>query len=83
MPKVHEARGFRVYIRHPPREHGPAHVHVQHASGEVVVHIGTGAALEPFRVFGAIRDADVVRAVRIVEAIEEFLLTEWRKYHDS
>jgi hypothetical protein len=83
MPRVHEAGGFRVYIYLPPREHGPAHVHVLKAGSEVVVHIGTGAALEPHRVFGPIKDTDVIRAIRIVEAIEEYLLEEWRRYHGN
>ena len=81
MPRVHENGGFKVYIYLPPREHGPAHVHVLYADGEVVVRIGTGSALEPHRVFGPIRDVDVVRAVRIVEEVEEALLGAWRKHH--
>jgi hypothetical protein len=81
MPRVYQAGGFKVYIYLPPSEHGPPHVHVLRGGGQVVVHIGTGTALEPFRVFGRMKDADVVRAVRIVEAVEELLLEEWRKYH--
>jgi len=81
MPRVHDADGFKVYIYLPPSEHGPAHVHVLKAGGEVVVRIGTGTALEPCRIFGPMKDADVVRAVRIVEAIEEYLLVEWRRHH--
>jgi hypothetical protein len=81
MPRVHETDGFKVYVYLPPSEHGPAHVHVLKAGGEVVVQIGTGAPLEPYRVFGTIKDAEVVRAVRIVEAVEEYLLDEWRRHH--
>ena len=82
MPRVHEVDGFRVYIYLPPREHGPAHVHVLKAGSEVVVQIGTGEALRPYRVFGPIRASEVVRAVRIVEAVEDYLLKEWRRHHD-
>lgn len=81
MPRVHEVDGFKVYIYLPPGEHGPAHVHVLKAGGEVVVQIGTGVALEPYRVFGPMRDADALRAVRIVEAVEDYLLEEWRRHH--
>ena len=49
--------------------------------GQVVVHIGTGAELEPYRVYGAIRGSEIVRAVRIIETIEEYLLDQWRKHH--
>lgn len=78
--RVYEVDGFKVYIYLPPREHGPGHVHVLKAGSEVVVQIGTGAPLEPYRVFGAMKGADVVRAVGIAEAVEEHLLEEWRKH---
>jgi Domain of unknown function (DUF4160) len=81
VPRIHEADGFKIYIYLPPSEHGPAHVHVLKAGGEVVVHIGTGVELVPHRVFGTIKDSDVVRAVRMVEAIEDSLLDQWRKHH--
>ncbi len=83
MPKVHEIGGFRIYVYLPPSEHAPAHVRVLKDAGEVVVRIGTGLGLEPYRVFGSIKRADVIRAIRIVESIEAHLLEEWRKYHDE
>jgi hypothetical protein len=36
MPKVHDEGGYQVYVYNPPREHGPAHVHVFRAAGEIV-----------------------------------------------
>lgn len=81
MPRVHEAGGFKVYIYLPPAEHGPPHVHVVKAGSEIVIHIGTGKALQPRRVFGPISDRDVVRAVRLVESLEDELLEKWREYH--
>jgi len=83
MPRVHEAGGFKVYIYLPPGEHGPPHVHVIKAGSEVVIHIGTGKALEPHRVYGPISDRQVVRAVRLVEALEQELLERWRMHHDG
>jgi hypothetical protein len=81
MPRVHEVGGFKVYIYLPPAEHGPPHVHVIKAGSEVVIHIGTGSALMPHRVFGPISDREVVRAVRLVESIENELLKKWRTHH--
>ena len=80
MPQVHQIGGFRIYIYPPPSEHTPAHVHVLKDAGEVVVRIGTGVGLEPYRVFGSIKRTDVIRAIRIVESQ---LLEEWRKCHDE
>lgn len=37
MPTVIQRDGFRVVIFLPPREHGPAHVHVCKAGTEVVI----------------------------------------------
>jgi hypothetical protein len=81
MPRVYEAGGFKVYIYLPPAEHGPPHVHVVKAGSEVVIHIGTGTALVPHRVFGPISDREIVRAVRLVESIEKNLLEQWSTYH--
>ena len=78
MPAVLRFRRFRVIILLPPREHPPAHVHVEHSDGEVIVE------LEPLvvrQVNGAVKDKDVATAYRLVEANVDFLLTEWRKYH--
>jgi hypothetical protein len=83
MPQVHQTGGFRIYVYRPPSEHGPPHVHVLKDAGEVVVRIGTGISLEPYRAFGQIKRADVIRAIRIVESLEVHLLEEWRKYHDE
>ncbi len=52
-------------------------------AGEVVVRIGTGLGLEPYRIFGSIKRADVIRAIRIVESLEAQLLEEWSKYRDE
>jgi hypothetical protein len=83
MPRVHETRGFKIYIYLPPTEHGPPHVHVLKAGGEVLIEIGTGAPLEPYRVFGSISDKDVARAVRIVQEIEQHLIVAWRIHHGN
>jgi hypothetical protein len=81
MPRVHSERGFDVRIYLPPREHHPAHVHVVKAGGEVTIHLGTGSTPPSVvRVFG-MRDADIVKAYRIVEEHQAEFLATWREYH--
>lgn len=77
MPTVIQRDGFRVVIFLPPREHGPAHVHVCKAGTEVVI------TLDPIgiRVVERMRPADVVQAVALVEDNRAHLLKEWRKRH--
>ena len=77
MPTVLRVDGFRVIVFLPPREHPPAHVHVQNADGEAVI------GLDPVMVREAagMSNADIVRAVRIVQAHRQQLMTEWRKHH--
>ncbi|MEO5816301.1 MAG: DUF4160 domain-containing protein [Gemmatimonadaceae bacterium] len=77
MPNVFEADGFHIAVLLPPREHGPAHVHVTKAGEEISVN------LEPvgLRKDYGMRPANIVKAVRLVEANVKLLVTEWRKYH--
>jgi len=77
MPTVIQRDGFRVVIFLPPREHGPAHVHVCKAGTEVII------TLDPIgvRVVERMRPADVVQAVALVEDNRAHLLKEWRKRH--
>ena len=51
--------GFSVVVLLPPREHGPAHVHVRRAGGEAVIELRSFAVRKVERM----RNADVVRAV--------------------
>jgi hypothetical protein len=80
MPTVLRVDGCRVSVLLPPREHGPAHVHVKRGGGKVVVELHT---LRIRKIQGDISDADVRRAVRIVEYHMDTLLQEWRKYHGA
>ena len=81
MPTVLDVDGFQVRIRLPPREHGPAHVHVWKAGTHVVINLPQGDQPLGIRIVHRMRDLDVVAAVRLVEANVELLLTEWRKHH--
>ena len=79
MPVVLRVHGFTVRIYLPPREHGPAHVHVFKAGGEVVI------ALAPVAVRDAagMSDRDVRAAVRLVWEHWDDLMSAWRIYHDD
>ena len=81
MPTVLEFAGFRVRILLPPREHGPAHVHVRKAGAVVVIDLPDGERSLGIRTVKGMRDADVVTAFRLVEANLPMLLEQWRKYH--
>jgi hypothetical protein len=80
-PTVLRTCGFQVHIFLPPREHGPAHVHVVRDEGSVVVMLPVGGAPVRVRSVRGMRDADVIAAVRLVAAHAELLLASWRKYH--
>lgn len=77
MPIVLRVDGLDVVILLPPREHGPAHVHVRKAGDEVVIVL---SSLVVRKVEG-MRSADVVTAVGIVANHRGELLTAWRKHH--
>jgi hypothetical protein len=70
--------GFKVRVLAPPREHGPPHVHVVRHRGEVLIELDPLSIKE---VRGRIKDADIVKAFRIVEAHVDVLLAEWRRIH--
>lgn len=81
MPTVLQSDGFQVRILLPPREHGPPHVHVSRAGAEVVILLpGEGQALEIKTVY-RMRAADVIAAVRLIEANLPLLTQAWRTYH--
>ncbi len=81
MPTVHRERGFAVRIYLPPREHGPPQVHVVKGGSEVKIHLGTSSTAPTVERVFAMRDADVVRAYRIVLDHHAKLLDKWREYH--
>jgi len=81
MPTVLRVDGFRAIIFLPPREHGPAHVHVLKANGEIVIELATDDEPQRVRDVYGMTGRDVIRAFRIVEDHSAMLWTEWRKYH--
>lgn len=79
MPTVLRVDGFRLVILLPPREHGPAHVHVYKAGGVVAIELVTLTV----RDVRDLSNRDVRAAVAVVAAHQEFLSGEWRRYHGS
>ncbi len=78
MPVVLRVDGFTVVVLLPPREHGPAHVHVSRAGTEVIIIL---SPIEVREVHG-MSSPDVIRAVRIVDEHRVQLLQAWRRHHD-
>jgi hypothetical protein len=79
VPIVLELDGYEVVIYHPPREHGPPHVHVFRAEHQVVIGLTPIAVLRTTR---TMRSGQIVAAVRIVENNVDVLISEWEKIHD-
>ena len=77
MPEIVRRNGFVLKILLPPREHGPPHVHVFRAEGEVVINLVPLGVRE----VNAMSPAQVMKALRLVEQHATLLLAAWRKYH--
>ena len=72
--------GFGVRIYGPPREHPPAHVHID-KTGLVVIRLGTPETPpKVWRVYD-MKDRDVLKAYRIVEKHHERIQQAWRAIH--
>ena len=82
MPTVVREDGFRVRVYGPPREHPPAHVHVEKGkSGLVVIRLGTPETPpKVWRVYD-MKDRDVLKAYRTVEKHHASILRAWRAIH--
>jgi hypothetical protein len=82
MPTVIDRDGFKVRVLGPPREHPPAHVHVERGrEALVVMRLGIdGGPPKIWQVY-KMRNQDVIRAFRLVEENHELLLAEWEKIH--
>jgi hypothetical protein len=80
LPTVLRAYGFRIVIRHPPREHGPAHVHVFKGNGELVIEVEHDISVRES--YGmTLRDAREARAL-VQDHLEE-LRRAWKSIHES
>ena len=82
VPIVLRVNGFVVRIFLPPREHGPAHVHVSKQGGSLIVILGSPSEGASIRNIHGMRTSDVLAAMRIIEDHIEELREQWRKYHE-
>ncbi len=78
-PVVLRKNGFAVSLWFPPREHSPAHVHVEKGGARASIWLADATV----RSAGTMRAADVSRAQAIVAARREWLLEIWRRYHET
>jgi hypothetical protein len=78
-PAVLRLDGFTVFVRLPPREHSPAHVHVRKAGGEVVILLADGSV----RSAGGMTDRDIAAARRMVLEYRDDLVRYWEYYHND
>ena len=93
MPVVVTGGAFRILILNPPREHGPAHVHVlpgkRAGTSEVLISLGQprlpGQPWESvsLREIRGMKNRDVVAAVRLVHDHVAFLRERWLEIHDT
>ena len=81
MPTVLRVGAFRVVVSLPPCEHGPPHVHVHTAEGEVIIELASAATPQFVRKVKRVRDADVATAFWIVEQNADLLMRPWWMYH--
>lgn len=81
VPTVLRSRGFEVRIYFRPREHGPAHVHIEKGGLEVIVNLGDATHLPKVRGATRMSPKDVRDALELVLAKGVYLLEVWRKLH--
>ncbi|MEO6211728.1 MAG: DUF4160 domain-containing protein [Gemmatimonadaceae bacterium] len=81
MPTVLRVAGYRVMIYGTKREHGPPHVHVTNANGEVIT-LATAGKGQTVRQYVGMREKEVATAFDIVADHAEFLMRRWRSFHD-
>jgi len=82
MPTIVEEDGCQIKVFLPPREHGPAHVHVSNAGGVAIINLPDATqSLTVRSVSKKMRNADVIAAVRLVEVHVATCWKHWRKYH--
>ena len=83
MATIVRAGRLAVKIYGPPREHPPAHVHVEVGRvGVVVIRLALADnPLRVWRVHGEVDDATVIEAVRLVEGHEAAIRAAWERIH--
>jgi hypothetical protein len=76
MPTVLRVAGFQFRIY--PADHQPPHIHAYKAGGVARIALSTPVIVISYE---GMRDRDVIRTARIVEANVALLRREWRRIH--
>ena len=83
MPTVRREAGFAIEV-HTRNEHGPAHVHVTKAGGEIRVKLGDDTTLPSYWDERApMSTRDKILAVRLVMTHQAECLAVWRKFNGN
>ena len=80
-PSVLRVRGFVVKMYPPPREHGPAHVHVRRAEGSISIQLDPSGGIPIAKKAKGISERDIEEALTIVWENQETLWRWWRRFH--
>ena len=84
MPTIVREDGFVLRVYGPPREHPPPHVHVERGDDAlVVIRLAIGSRGPSVWAVYNMKDADVVRAFRLVERHHAQLVAAWRRIHEQ
>jgi uncharacterized protein DUF4160 len=78
-PVVLRKQGFTFLMWFPPKEHGPAYVHVEKGGARASIWLADAAV----RSAGTMRAADLGRAQAIVASRREWLMGIWRRFHEK
>lgn len=73
--------GFSFYIYY--NDHTPAHVHVEKAEGEVLIHIGDEKTQPSLREVRGMSFSNVRKALTITVREQQRLIIHWRRIHGS
>lgn len=77
VPRI-RVKGFTIRVY--SDDHQPAHVHIFRGGAEIRVYLRGNREHESLA--GHMGDADVRRALRIVDERHQELLALWKKYHE-
>ena len=79
MPEVFRQGSFVVRVLLPPREHGPAHVHVECPDGVVVVTLEPRIGIR--ELYGKVKPNTVRDVLTAIHDRYDECIAGWRKYH--
>lgn len=80
MPTIDREGPFQVIVYFD--DHEPAHVHVRHASGVIVINLVGDEGMPSLReVRGEVKTSDVKRAFNLAKRKQAAYLEQWNEIH--